>query len=193
MTRLQIFCEIDDFCLWFVPVWESRMLPPADHKVRRRKGQLCLSEIMTILIMFHSSNFRTFKHFYLMVESKHRAEFPEFKIAVFSAWWMTAGQLVPEGTFEVWGGLGHGGEGETSMMLRVDPNLVDMDKAQGILPDLPPHIELKWLFHEITPYGVTGDPTKATHEKGRLMNDAMVNLLVDLVEAFDEKDWKLLH
>ncbi|MEJ2118813.1 MAG: IS982 family transposase [Alphaproteobacteria bacterium] len=64
MTRLQIFCDIDDFCLWFVPVWESRMLPPADHKVRRRSGRLCLSEIMTILVLFHRSNYRTFKHFY---------------------------------------------------------------------------------------------------------------------------------
>jgi len=64
MSRLQIFCDIDDFCLWFVPVWESRMLPPADGHVRRRDGQLSLSEIMTILILFHRSNYRTFKHFY---------------------------------------------------------------------------------------------------------------------------------
>ncbi len=64
MTRLHIFCDIDDFCLWFVPVWESRMLPPADHKIRRRESQLCLSEIMTILVLFHRSNYRTFKHFY---------------------------------------------------------------------------------------------------------------------------------
>lgn len=64
MTRLRIFCEIDDFCLWFVPVWESRMLPPADHKIRRRDGHLSLSEVMTILVLFHRSNYRTFKHFY---------------------------------------------------------------------------------------------------------------------------------
>jgi hypothetical protein len=31
---------------------------------------------MTILVMFHSSNYRTFKHFYLMLLSKHRGEFP---------------------------------------------------------------------------------------------------------------------
>lgn len=65
MTRLQIFCDIDDFCLWFVPVWQSRMLPPVEHKLRRREPQLCLSEIMTILVLFHRSNYRTFKHFYL--------------------------------------------------------------------------------------------------------------------------------
>lgn len=65
MTRVHIFCDIDDFCLWFVPLWESRMLPPADRKLRRRASQLCLSEIMTILVLFHRSNYRTFKHFYL--------------------------------------------------------------------------------------------------------------------------------
>jgi len=112
-------------------------------------------------------------------------------IPALSAWWVTAGQLVPEGTFEVWDGLGHGGEGETSMMLRVDPSLVDMEKAVGVVPDLPEHVDWKWTFDEITPHGVTGDPTKATQEKGAAMNDALVNLLVDLVKELDEKDWKI--
>ena len=62
MTLLELFCDIDDFCLWFVPAWESRMLPPADRKIRRRPGQLCVSEIMTILVLFHRSHYRTFKH-----------------------------------------------------------------------------------------------------------------------------------
>ncbi len=123
--------------------------------------------------------------------NEYRTQHPEFKIAVLSAWWVTAGKLVPEGTFEVWNGLGHAGEGETSMMLRVDPSLVDMNRAMGVVPDLPEHVDWKWLFNEIAPYGVTGDPTKATLEKGRLMNDALVNLLVDLVEKLDEKDWEL--
>ena len=39
-----------------------------------------------------------------------RTEHPEMRIAVLEAWWVTAGELVPEGTFEVWGGLGHGGD-----------------------------------------------------------------------------------
>lgn len=123
--------------------------------------------------------------------NEYRAKYPEFKIAVLSAWWVTAGQLVPEGTFEVWDGLGHAGEGETSMMLRVDPSLVDMGKARGVLPDLPKHVDWKWTFDEITPYGVTGDPTKATPEKGAAMNDALVKLLVDLVNELDAKNWTI--
>lgn len=65
MTLLEVFCHVDDFCLCFIPRWEARMLPPADRQLRRREGQLTESEIMTILIWFHRSNYRTFKHFYL--------------------------------------------------------------------------------------------------------------------------------
>ena len=120
-----------------------------------------------------------------------RTEYPEMRIAVLEAWWVTAGELVPEGTFEVWGGLGHGGEGETSMMLAVAPELVEMDRARGFVPDLPAHVQVKWRFDELTPYAVTGDPTKATVEKGRLMRDALVDLLVDFVKEMDGKDWDI--
>jgi len=118
-----------------------------------------------------------------------RTEHPEMRIAVLEAWWVSAGELLPEGTFEVWDGLGHGGEGETSMMLAVAPELVEMERAKGVVPDLPAHVQVKWRFDEITPYAVTGDPTKATPEKGRLMRDALVDLLVDFIEEMDGKDW----
>jgi creatinine amidohydrolase len=120
-----------------------------------------------------------------------RVEHPEMRIAVLEAWWVTAGELVPEGTFEVWGGLGHGGEGETSIMLAVAPELVAMERARGVVPDLPVHVQVKWTFDELTPYAVTGDPTKATVEKGRLMRDALVDLLVDFVEEMDGKGWDI--
>ena len=121
---------------------------------------------------------------------EYRVAHPEFKIAVLEAWWVAAGKLIPEGTFEVWDGLGHGGEGETSMMMRVDSALVDMSRAKGVVPDLPSYVEVKWTFDELTPYGATGDPSKATAEKGRLMNDALINLLVDFVKKMDERDWE---
>ena len=35
-----------------------------------------MSEIMTILVAFHSSQYRTFKHFCLVLLSEHRSEFP---------------------------------------------------------------------------------------------------------------------
>jgi creatinine amidohydrolase len=122
---------------------------------------------------------------------EYRTEHPEFKVAALETWWITAGDLLPKGTFEVWGGLGHAGEGETSMMLRVAPELVNMSKARGHIPALPKHVQVKWLFKEITPYGVTGDPTKATSEKGILMWDALVDHLTAFVQEMDNNGWEV--
>lgn len=120
-----------------------------------------------------------------------RIEHPEMKIAALEAWWETAPKLLPEGTFEAWGGLGHAGEGETSMMLRVAPELVNMSRARGHIPVLPEHVQVKWLFHEVAPYGVTGNPTKATSEKGILMWDALVDHLVSFVHDMDRDSWEV--
>nr|WP_143083559.1 hypothetical protein [Nitrosomonas communis] len=46
-------------------------------KRRRRRGALCLSEVMTIMVGFHLSGYRTFKHYYLNYVLKyHRPYFP---------------------------------------------------------------------------------------------------------------------
>lgn len=62
---------------------------------------------------------------------------PEVKIASLDAWWIVAGKLLPKDTFEVWDGLGHGGEGETSLALSLFPELVNIDVASGVVPSLP--------------------------------------------------------
>jgi creatinine amidohydrolase len=139
-----------------------------------------------IIVNGHDGNIASIEAATREFKVKH----PEMRIAVLETWWVTAGELLPEGTFDVWDGLGHAGEGETSIMLAVAPELVDMDSARGVVPDLPSHIQVKWIFNEITPYGVTGDPTKATHEKGRMMREALVDLLVSFVEEMDEKNWE---
>ena len=71
-----LFCEVDDFCRIAEPLWQQRMLTTGQRR-RRRAGRLISSEIMTIVIAFHRSDFRTFKHFYLMLREQHRAEFPD--------------------------------------------------------------------------------------------------------------------
>jgi creatinine amidohydrolase len=50
---------------------------------------------------------------------------------------------------------------------------------------------LKWTFDELTPYAATGDPTKATLEKGEMMRDALVDCLVSFIEEMDGKDWEI--
>jgi hypothetical protein len=71
-----LFCEVDDFCRMAEPLWQQRMLTTGQRR-RRRAGRLISSEVMTIIIAFHRSDFRTFKHFYLMLREQHRAEFPD--------------------------------------------------------------------------------------------------------------------
>lgn len=61
LTRL--FCEIDDFCQHFCPKWEQQMITDGTKK-RRRSSCLSDSEIMTIMVYFHQSGYRTFKWFY---------------------------------------------------------------------------------------------------------------------------------
>ncbi len=115
---------------------------------------------------------------------------PHVFLASLDAWWIKAGELLPPNTFEVWGGLGHAGEGETSIMLYLYPQLCRMENARGVLLQLPAGMEIKWKFDEITPYGATGDPTKGDAEKGRKMFEALVTLVVEFVAEMEKKNWR---
>jgi hypothetical protein len=42
----------------------QRRLLSASERQRDRAPRLCLSEVMTIIIMFHSSSYRNFKAYY---------------------------------------------------------------------------------------------------------------------------------
>ena len=61
MDILPLFCDIDDFCLLFEPLWEHKLL---ETRQRRRASTLCLSEVMTIITLFHASGYRNFKAYY---------------------------------------------------------------------------------------------------------------------------------
>jgi hypothetical protein len=78
MDIVALFYDLDKFAVAFEQRWKRRLLP-ADGKRHRRQraSRMHLSEIMTILVLFHSSNYRTFKHFYLQHVCQHlRNEFP---------------------------------------------------------------------------------------------------------------------
>ncbi len=59
-----LYCLVDDFCKAFEPVWRSRMIADGEQR-RKRSGQLSLSEMLTIMIGFHMSGYRTVKKYYL--------------------------------------------------------------------------------------------------------------------------------
>jgi hypothetical protein len=70
MNILPIFCDIDDFCLLFEPLWRKHLL---ETRQRQRSCSLCLSEVMTIIVLFHQSSYRNFKSFYTEHVFKHLA------------------------------------------------------------------------------------------------------------------------
>lgn len=76
MSVLELFCAVDDFCQTFEPIWQQQCIT-SGIKQRHRARQLTTSEIMTILILFHQSHYRTFKAFYTEhVAVELRADFP---------------------------------------------------------------------------------------------------------------------
>lgn len=75
MDYTTLFCQVDDFCQVFEPNWHQNLITSGERR-RIRRARLTTSEMMTILIWFHSSDFRTFKHFYLMLLTCHLQDFP---------------------------------------------------------------------------------------------------------------------
>lgn len=76
MSLVELFCHVDDFCQRFEPIWEENLLTDG-QKMRRRDGQLCLSEIMTIVVHFHQSHYRNFKAYYIeYVQTQLKDAFP---------------------------------------------------------------------------------------------------------------------
>ncbi|MNO27767.1 Creatinine amidohydrolase [compost metagenome] len=119
-----------------------------------------------------------------------KVQHPHVTIASLNDWWVAAGKMVPEGTFEVWNGLGHAGEGETSMGLALFEDWMEMEHAKGVVPELPEFVEIKWRFEELTDTGASGDPSVATKEKGKLLEEAVLNVLENFIREMDKKDWK---
>jgi Transposase DDE domain len=71
-----MFCDIDDFCKWFEPCYHRHLLQ-VGQRYRTRPTALALSEIMTLLVYFHCSHYRTLKHYYTAYVEPHlRPYFP---------------------------------------------------------------------------------------------------------------------
>ncbi|MBD1821130.1 IS982 family transposase [Cyanobacteria bacterium FACHB-DQ100] len=72
----ELFCSVDDFCNTFEPHWKQQLLG-CGLQLRNRPRRLSLSEIMTILIVFHQSCYRNFKAYYQeKVQTEWASDFP---------------------------------------------------------------------------------------------------------------------
>ena len=116
--------------------------------------------------------------------------YPEVIIASLEAWWMLVGKITKD-LFQVWNGLGHGGEAETSAMLAIRPDLVDMNNApKEIIPNLPNNIRIYFNFNELTNTGTTGAPMKASIQKGQNALSVLEDLLLSFINKMEQNEWK---
>lgn len=77
MELVALFYLVDEFCQTFEPEWRKHMLESGEIQ-RLRAGSMSLSDILTILVYFHTSNHRTFKKYYLDYVSVYlRQDFPQ--------------------------------------------------------------------------------------------------------------------
>ena len=82
-------------------------------------------------------------------------------------------------------GLRHADEFETSVMLALAHETVDMTRAAAAYPEFPATFpDLQVGLDRLSPTGVFGDPTSATAEKGRALLDRLTRAAVTLIESF---------
>jgi creatinine amidohydrolase len=96
----------------------------------------------------------------------------------------------------------HAGAGEVSMLLAINPDLVDMARANTEFPNFPetitksPALHTAFFFsapgsvYRMTRTGTWGDATKATAAKGEQYLEAgvqsVINLMLDIEKTFKE-------
>ena len=59
-----LFCNIDDFCNNFEALWKEYSIPNLNY-IPKKKTALSLSEVMSIVVLFHVIGYRNFKTFYI--------------------------------------------------------------------------------------------------------------------------------
>ena len=82
-----------------------------------------------------------------------------------------------------WGGMIHAGEFETSLMLALNPELVNMEKSIREYPERPSLYGKSTIsLGNLSESGVFGDATLATKEKGEQMLEKYLNEMKNLIE-----------
>ena len=67
----EIFCMADDFCKFFDAMTTKYTLKPTRKRKYHRNSTMSKAEVVLIMILFHDSGYRCFKHFYLEKVCKH--------------------------------------------------------------------------------------------------------------------------
>jgi creatinine amidohydrolase len=139
-----------------------------------------------LIINGHDGNIAPIEIAARSIKNKH----PKMTIACLESWWILVGQMKKD-IFEVWNGLGHGGEAETSAVLAVRPDLVNIESApKEVIPKLPENIRIFWKFDELTSTGATGSPQKANIKKGYEILQILEDVLLSFIKEMEASNWK---
>lgn len=76
MDSTELYCTVDDFWKSFKQEWDKHLIDAGRSK-RGPEPELSIPEMMTIVILFHQSNYRTFKYFYEYVCKYLKKDFPK--------------------------------------------------------------------------------------------------------------------
>ena len=151
-----------------------------------------------ILIQFYDSIMKgVFKHRfrYLLVLNGHGGNVPALKLAAKSAtekgehvviivnWWRDLAGKARKLVEETPGG--HAAEDETSEVMHVRPDLVELSKAVSHRIVTKYEIISGSYREELLPSAMYGDPRKATAEKGRLIMEQAEEELIELVNELE--------
>ena len=78
MSLLALFISVHDFCMAYAAHVESLQLESQAGQRPGSKPRLSLSAVMTRIIYYHQSSYRTFKDYYQKEVLRHRrSEFPQ--------------------------------------------------------------------------------------------------------------------
>jgi len=119
---------------------------------------------------------------------------PEVMVTA-ASYWRLGRQIIAEVRESGLGGVGHACEMETSLMLALRPEAVDMSTARKGGPgdalryrvidaQASNPVEMASDFDELSETGVLGQPELATAEKGRRLLDGIVQAIVEFLEDF---------
>jgi hypothetical protein len=62
---IELFCLVDDFVKRFQEMCSAKRIEYTRKRIRKKAFRTSLSEVLTLLLLFHRSDYKTFKHFYL--------------------------------------------------------------------------------------------------------------------------------
>lgn len=128
------------------------------------------------------------------------AEYPESEV-LGTTYFRLADPFIDEIRESQLGGMGHGGEFETSLMMHYHPGLVHEERLEGDLMDEPYEDGVDDMFAEgslavyrgfeaYSDSGAIGDPTLATAEKGRKLANGLGEKLAAILRSIHERNRK---